>query len=46
MYNEKFKNGQIQILVSVLMLTTGFDVPDVEVAVLARPTKSQNLYKM
>ena len=40
-----FKEGQTEILVSVLMLTTGFDVPDVEVGVIARPTKSQNLYK-
>lgn len=42
-----FKNGynNIKILVSVLMLTTGFDVPDTDCAVIARPTKSQNLYK-
>jgi len=40
-----FKTGQTKILVSVLMLTTGFDVPDTDVAVIARPTKSQNLYK-
>lgn len=42
---RRFKDGQTKILVSVLMLTTGFDVPDVDVAVVARPTKSQNLYK-
>lgn len=40
-----FRENQIKILVSVLMLTTGFDVPDTDVAVIARPTKSQNLYK-
>lgn len=40
-----FREGQVKILVSVLMLTTGFDVPDTDVAVIARPTKSQNLYK-
>lgn len=40
-----FREGQIKILVSVLMLTTGFDVPDTDVAVIARPTQSQNLYK-
>lgn len=34
-----------KILISVLMLTTGFDMPEVDCAVLARPTKSQNLYK-
>ena len=27
------------------MLTTGFDVPETDVAIIARPTKSQNLYK-
>jgi len=42
---ESFKKGEIKVLVSVLMLTTGFDVPDTDCAVIARPTKSQNLYK-
>lgn len=42
---EHFKKGHLKILVSVLMLTTGFDVPDTDTAVIARPTKSQNLYK-
>lgn len=42
---EHFKKGYLKILVSVLMLTTGFDVPDTDTAVIARPTKSQNLYK-
>jgi superfamily II DNA or RNA helicase len=42
---EAFRNGQTKVLVSVLMLTTGFDVPDTDCAVIARPTKSQNLYK-
>ena len=42
---ELFRKGQTKILVSVLMLTTGFDVPDTDCAVIARPTRSQNLYK-
>lgn len=42
---EAFRRGQTKVLVSVLMLTTGFDVPDTDCAVIARPTKSQNLYK-
>lgn len=42
---EDFKIGKIKILVSVSMLTTGFDVDDTDVIVIARPTKSQNLYK-
>ena len=40
-----FKKGYIKILVSVSKLTTGFDVPETDCAVIARPTKSQNLYK-
>ena len=28
-----------------MKLTTGFDVPETDVAIIARPTKSQNLYK-
>lgn len=40
-----FRKGSTKVLVSVLMLTTGFDVPDTDCAVIARPTKSQNLYK-
>jgi len=44
-YIEDFKNGKIKVLVSVSMLTTGFDVPDTDLAIIARPTKSQNLYK-
>lgn len=42
---EKFKKGYIKVLVSVLKLTTGFDVPETDLAIIARPTKSQNLYK-
>lgn len=42
---ELFKKGETKVLVSVLMLTTGFDVPNTDCAVIARPTKSQNLYK-
>lgn len=42
---KAFEKGEIKILVSVAMLTTGFDVPDADIAIIARPTKSQNLYK-
>lgn len=41
----RFKKGYIKVLVSVLKLTTGFDVPETDLAIIARPTKSQNLYK-
>ncbi len=42
---DHFKKGNIKVLVSVSKLTTGFDVPSADCAVIARPTKSQNLYK-
>jgi len=42
---ERFKKGHTKVLVSILMLTTGFDVPETDLAIIARPTKSQNLYK-
>ena len=42
---ENFRIGKTKVLVSVLMLTTGFDVPDTDCAIIARPTRSQNLYK-
>ncbi|RKX82567.1 MAG: hypothetical protein DRP58_10110 [Spirochaetes bacterium] len=40
-----FKNNEIQILTNVDILTTGVDIPAIECIVLARATKSQNLYK-
>lgn len=42
---DKFKNGDTKVLVSVDQLTTGFDVPQTDTIVIARPTQSQNLYK-
>lgn len=42
---EEFKEGKLDVLVSVDQLTTGFDVPATDTIVLARPTQSQNLYK-
>lgn len=41
---ESFKKGLIKVLVAVEQLTTGFDVPHVDTIVIARPTKSINLY--
>lgn len=37
--------GTNRVLMSVGVLTTGFDLPSVEVAVIARPTKSAGLYQ-
>ena len=39
------KDGDIDMLISVDMITTGFNVPAIDCMVIARPTKSQNLYK-
>ena len=41
---EKFKKGAIQFLVGVGCFLEGFDAPNVQVLVMARPTKSQSLY--
>jgi len=40
-----FKSGTIKVLTNADMLTTGFDHPPTDTIVLARATKSQNLYK-
>jgi len=40
-----YKKGDIKLLCNPDMLTTGFDHPPTDVCVLARATKSQNLYK-
>ena len=41
---RQFKAGQIHCLVTVLALSTGFDVPDVDCIIWCRPTKSPVLY--
>ncbi len=40
---EAFRHGKFQALVSVGMLTTGFDVPEINLIVLLRPTASSVL---
>lgn len=40
MYVQRFKNGQIDIIVNVDIFSEGFDCPDIEFIQLARPTKS------
>lgn len=39
-----FKSGEIKIVTNVGVLTTGFDFPELETVVLARPTMSLALY--
>ena len=41
---DEFRHHQIHCLVTVLALSTGFDVPDVDCIVWCRPTKSPVLY--
>jgi len=41
---DGFRHNEFQALVSVAMLTTGFDVPEVDLIGLLRPTESPNLH--
>jgi len=41
---KAFKEGKIQAVVNVDILTTGIDVPDIDLVVFLRPTKSPVLY--
>ena len=41
---ENFRKGNIKVLSNVDLISEGFDVPDCEVSILARPTKSLTLY--
>ncbi len=41
---ENFKAGRIKALTNMNVLTTGFDHPDIDLIVMARPTLSPGLY--
>ncbi len=41
---DLFKNGTIQALVNVTVLTTGFDYPEIDMIALLRPTRSPVLH--
>ncbi len=41
---DKFKNGEIQVLLNVRMLTEGVDVPDVKTVFITRETNSSILF--
>jgi superfamily II DNA or RNA helicase len=41
---EDFRSGEIQMMVTVQVLTEGADFPMCDCVVIARPTQSQNLY--
>lgn len=40
----QFKSGEIRFLINVMVLTEGFDAPNIDCVVLARPTQSAGLY--
>ena len=42
---DEYKQGKIKMLANPMMLTTGFDDPATDCIILARATKSQNLYR-
>ncbi len=44
LYIRQFKAGTLRCLVNVAVLTTGFDVPEIDCIALLRPTKSPVLY--
>ena len=41
---EGFKAGEIKVVVNVGVLTTGFDYPELDTIIMARPTKSLSLW--
>jgi superfamily II DNA or RNA helicase len=42
---DRFKNKNLDVIISINMITTGFNSPNIDTVVIARPTRSQNLYK-
>lgn len=40
----KFKKGDVSLIANVGVLTTGFDAPDLDFIVMARPTRSPSLH--
>lgn len=41
---KDFRTGKIQVLANCQILTEGFDCPEIESLLMARPTKSQSLF--
>jgi DNA repair protein RadD len=40
----RFREGRVRIMVNVMVLTTGFDAPNVDCVAMLRPTMSKGLY--
>jgi len=43
-YIDDFKNNKLKVLVNYGVLTTGFDAPNIQAVIIARPTSSVVLY--
>lgn len=41
---RRFHEGEIRVLVNVMVLTEGYDEPAIDCVIVARPTKSRGLY--
>jgi len=41
---NKFRRGEIRVLIGIGMLTTGLDIPDIDMIILLRPTQSPVLH--
>jgi ATP-dependent helicase IRC3 len=41
---KRFKEGKIKVLVNCALWTEGFDVPEVNCVIMAKPTKSDSIY--
>lgn len=41
---ERFKRGEVKVIANVGVLTTGFDYPELDTVVMARPTRSMAQY--
>ena len=42
--NRRFRNGELQLIINVNMITEGYDLPDCECVIVLRPTKSLALW--
>lgn len=42
---DRYQRGEIDILTNCAVLTEGFDAPETDCVIVARPTKSEGLYK-
>lgn len=41
---KELKSGELDVITNINILSTGVDIPELEVGIMARPTKSENLW--